>query len=69
MSLLLVFLFISLIQLVSHGDFRTFINGIIIFNLITFLLTAMPFTYPRWFGSLGGHPSDGLQLLRLLRET
>ncbi len=67
MSLLLTCIFSLIVQEVPQGNLRSVINGIIFFNLANFLVTAIPITYPRWFGPLGGHPSDGLQLLRLLK--
>lgn len=67
MSLLLVCISLIMVQDVPQGNLRSVINGITIFNLANFLFTGIPMNYPRWFGPLGGHPSDGLQLLRLLK--
>ena len=67
MSLLLVCLFVLLKQEVSQTNLRSVINGIIICNLAYFFVSTIPLPYPRWFGPLRGHPSDGLQLFRLLR--
>jgi hypothetical protein len=60
MSLLLVCISSIIVQDVPQGNLRYVINGIIIFNLVNFLFTAVPMTYPRWFGPLGGRPSYGL---------
>ncbi|MBU9719837.1 MULTISPECIES: hypothetical protein [Bacillaceae] len=68
MSLFLVILFFLLLQEVPQGELYRLIQGIVIFNAMNFLVTAIPMTYPRWLGSYAGHPSDGLQLLRLFRE-
>ncbi|WP_404469600.1 hypothetical protein [Sutcliffiella horikoshii] len=68
MSLLLVFIFGWIALLVPQGDLRSFFLGATFLNLSMFLFTILPMTYPRWMGSLYGHPSDGLQLLRLLRK-
>lgn len=68
MSLLLACLFILFMKVIYHTDFRPIINGIIIFNIAAFFTAALPIRYPRWFGPLSGHPSDGLQLLHLLKS-
>ncbi|MGD6778144.1 MULTISPECIES: hypothetical protein [Bacillaceae] len=68
MSLLLVFIFGLIALLVPQGDLRSFFLGATFLNLSMFFFTIIPMTYPRWMGSLHGHPSDGLQLLRLLRK-
>lgn len=68
MSLLLVCIFLLIKQEVSQEIIRSIINGIIFSNFITFLLSVIPISYPRWLGPLSGNPSDGLQLLRLFRS-
>ncbi|WP_257009712.1 hypothetical protein [Evansella halocellulosilytica] len=68
MSLLLVCLFGLLMAIAPQGDIRFALTGVTIFNLIQFFVTAIPMTYPHWMGAYKGHPSDGLQLLRLLRS-
>ncbi|ELZ17736.1 hypothetical protein C477_11012 [Haloterrigena salina JCM 13891] len=35
---------------------------------ISVLATAVPVTYPDWMPAYGGHPSDGKQAIRYLRE-
>ena len=67
MSLFLALSFGVFTFLLPHGDLRTFLFGIAIFNLIQFLATIIPVTYPRWMGPYNGHPSDGLLLLRILK--
>ncbi|RDW15126.1 hypothetical protein [Oceanobacillus chungangensis] len=67
-SLVLVFLFGIIGMFVPQGDFRSFMWGISIFNFFQVVVTLIPITYPHWMGSYNGHPSDGLQLLRLLRS-
>ncbi|GAA0467857.1 hypothetical protein [Alkalibacillus silvisoli] len=69
MSLILVCLSLLLILEVSYTGLVSILNGVLVYNLLQFLVTAIPMTYPRWFGVLGNHPSDGLQLLRLLRSN
>ncbi|WP_301107503.1 hypothetical protein [Sporosarcina sp.] len=68
MSLTLVFVFAGMAMSVSHGDFRSFFWGASIANLIQFVSTVIPVTYPRWMGSYAGHKSDGLQLWQLLKN-
>lgn len=68
MSLLLVLLFWLFASLVSQSELRQLINWTVTYNLIQFIITIIPITYPRWMGGYNGLPSDGLQLLRLLRE-
>lgn len=68
MSLLLVFLFGLIVILVPQGDVRSIFWGATIFCFIQFIVTIIPITYPRWWGGYSGHPSDGLQLLRLLKS-
>lgn len=67
MSLLLTLLCLSLTFITSHGDLRSLLWSTTILNFLQFLFTIVPITYPRWTG-YSGHPSDGLQLLRLLRN-
>lgn len=68
MSLLLVLLFGLLVSLISQSEVRQLMNWALMFNIIQFTGTIIPITYPRWMGGFSGLPSDGLQLLRLLRE-
>ncbi|WP_026906747.1 hypothetical protein [Paucisalibacillus globulus] len=68
MSLLLMVILGVVALLVTQGDLRSFLWSATIFNLLQFLVTIIPITYPRWMGAYYGHPSDGLQLLRLLRR-
>lgn len=68
-SLLLALLCGGLIMLVQQGEWRSFLLGVAIFNFIQFFVTVIPVTYPHWMGPYGGIPSDGLQIVRLLRQT
>ncbi len=68
MSLLLVFLFGMIAMYVPQGNLRSFFWGTTLFNLIQFIGTIIPVTYPRWMGIYHCHPSDGLLLLRLLKS-
>ncbi|WP_404428594.1 site-2 protease family protein [Sutcliffiella horikoshii] len=68
MSLFLVFLFAVVAIVVPPSNLHSFFRGASIFNLAMVVWTIIPITYPRWMGAYYGHPSDGLQLLRLLRK-
>lgn len=68
MSLLLVFLFGIIAMLIPQGDLHSFFVGTTIVYLFQFIATIIPITYPRWMGAFNGLPSDGLQLLRLLKS-
>ena len=37
------------------------------YQLVTFIATAIPIIYPKWWAGYGGHPSDGYQILRLMK--
>jgi hypothetical protein len=43
--------------------------GFTILNLFNFLNTIIPYHYPKWQGVQAGIPSDGLQLVQLLRQS
>lgn len=68
MSLLLALLFWFVSTFVSQGELLQLLQTTTICCSIPFIMTAMPMTYPSFAGGLKRFPSDGLQLLRLLRE-
>jgi hypothetical protein len=37
-------------------------------TLIAFLITAIPWYYPKWMGVMGGMSSDGLEVWRLIKQ-
>ena len=45
-----------------------FINRIALASLITFFLTAIPFTYPSFMKNLAGYQSDGRYILNVIKE-
>lgn len=53
---------------ISIGDLHSLLWATAILNLSQFIITIIPITYPRWMSGYSGNPSDGLQLLRLIRE-
>ncbi|MCM3711930.1 hypothetical protein [Sporosarcina luteola] len=68
MSLLLALLFGLLTLLGPRGDMQTLFWWITLVNFFQFAVTIIPMKYPRWMWGYSGHPSDGLQLLRLLKN-
>lgn len=68
MSLLMVIILGLVIPLVSFGDVQSLMSSTAFFCGVQFLVTAIPVRYPRWMGSYYGQPSDGLQILTLLKE-
>lgn len=51
---------------------NTILNNLFTFiayyNLFQFIVTAIPFKYPSWWGAYGGTTSDGCKVLTLLKE-
>jgi hypothetical protein len=63
----LLFTFISgILWLTSNGSDPW--TGLALINFISLLNTSLPRHYPKWQGVQGGLPSDGLQLMQLLRK-
>lgn len=54
---------------ISTGDIYSLLRATAMLNLFQFIITIIPITYPHWMPGYSGHPSDGLQLLRLIRES
>ncbi|WP_240455748.1 hypothetical protein [Virgibacillus sp. Bac332] len=52
---------------IQQNDLHALLWWTSICNFFQFIATITPVTYPRWMGAYYGHPSDGLQLLRLLK--
>jgi len=48
------------------GVLGSIMNGIAIISLFISITSALPFTYPAF---LGGRPSDGLQMLNLMKDS
>ncbi|WP_373836477.1 hypothetical protein [Jeotgalibaca arthritidis] len=57
-----------MLEFVPTGVGKTLLAGFAEVNLFLFVGTLTPFQLPQWFGEQFSFPSDGLQLLRLLRE-
>lgn len=53
---------------ISTGDLHSLLWATAMLNLLQFIITILPITYPRWMPGYSGYPSDGLQLLRLIRD-
>src|SRR5699024_2610108 len=67
MSLLLAHI-IGFITPVFDGELQSLFGLITTFNFIQFIVTIIPVTYPRWMGGYNGLPSDGLQLIKVLKD-
>lgn len=52
----------------THYGTKNFLNGVIYFNLLLFIFTSIPITYPKWWKPYAGHPSDGYQILTILNS-
>ncbi|WP_246202560.1 hypothetical protein [Virgibacillus doumboii] len=68
MSLLLALLFGVIALIVSQSELRSLLGWTATFNFIQFFATMIPVKYPRWMGGYNGLPSDGLQLLQVLKD-
>ncbi|HLR43223.1 MAG TPA: hypothetical protein VK067_08310 [Pseudogracilibacillus sp.] len=67
MSLILALL-CGIIALVFNGKLQTLFGWTSTFNFIQFLVTIIPIRYPQWMGGYSGLSSDGLQLLKILKD-
>jgi len=52
----------------THYGIKNFLNGMIYFNLILFIFTSIPIIYPNWWKPYAGYPSDGHQILTILKS-
>ena len=68
MSLLLAILFGLLTLFASQTGMHSLFWWTTMLFSLQFIGTIIPVTYPRWMGAIGGYPSDGLQLLRMLKD-
>lgn len=67
----LMSLFIFLIAVIASlllGEFHFPLKELALLNIVIFITSACPYTYPSWEGALAGMPSDGLRILRLARK-
>lgn len=68
-SLILAVLFGWLTFVTSHSYIQSLFWWATLFNSLQFIATMVPIKYPRWMGGYGGYQSDGLQLLRLIKDS
>jgi peptidoglycan/LPS O-acetylase OafA/YrhL len=66
----------SLLFAILFGSLDVFSDGAVPFldifatgNLIAFLITVLPWHYPKWMGVMGGIPSDVLSAWRLIKQS
>lgn len=68
-SLILVFSSLLVIYINNFkGETRSLIIGILIFNLVNFLITIIPVKYPSWYKPYAGMSSDGYKVLMAIRD-
>lgn len=68
MLLFLVLLFELFASFIHQNELSQLFVLAKVVCLSQFIFTMLPITYPRWMGGLGGLPSDGLQLLQVLKS-
>ena len=68
MSLLLTVVFGYLSFFEYEVMLRQLFGWTAIYNVIQFFVTIIPIKYPRWMGAYHGFPSDGLQLIQVLKD-
>lgn len=66
---LFVSLILTLILFYFHvdGSLNSLITGAAIFNFFQFMWTIIPMKYPAWMKAYAGMPSDGYQVLQVLK--
>jgi hypothetical protein len=53
---------------IANNALNNLFTFIAYYNLFQFIITAIPFKYPSWWGAYGGTTSDGYKVLTLLKE-
>lgn len=53
----------------DYAGIHYFFNGLFYWNTFQFLATAFPLIYPNWYKPYAGLPSDGYQMLSLLKKN
>lgn len=67
-SLLATILFGLLMGGVPPGIMHDVFQAMMIVNMVIFLTSAIPFTYPKWWDpQLGGSPTDGLKIWKIVK--
>ena len=51
----------------THYGTKNFLNGVFYANLSMFIFTSIPIIYPNWLKHYAGRPSDGYQILTILK--
>ena len=65
---LLLFIAVYLISAdLTHYGTKNFLNGVFYANLSLFIFTSIPIIYPSWLKPYAGRPSDGYQILTILK--
>jgi hypothetical protein len=67
---LIIAIFLYLLSInVKHNIVSQILYGSAGYNLIQFIITIIPITYPTWWGEYRGHKSDGYKALLLIKNT
>jgi hypothetical protein len=53
---------------VINNRIESFLQAIAIYNYLSFLWTIIPMTYPSWMKAYRGMPSDGLRIVKALKN-
>ncbi|WP_083225252.1 MULTISPECIES: hypothetical protein [Lysinibacillus] len=53
----------------AYAGIHYFFNSLFYLNTFQFLATAVPLIYPKWYKPYAGLPSDGYQMLSLLKKN
>jgi hypothetical protein len=62
-----IMLYTLLFLNISNPNINNIIQASAVFNFFQFLFTIIPIRYPNWFKPYGGKPSDGYQILSILK--
>ncbi len=68
MSLLLSILFYLISIYITQPEIGMFVEGVSLYNMLTFLLTIIPIKYPKWSGPYKGFPSDGYRIYMAVKK-
>jgi hypothetical protein len=67
---LIIALFLYLLSInVKHNIVSHILYSSAGYNLIQFIITFIPITYPKWWGDYSGQTSDGYKALQLIKNN
>ncbi|WP_186579447.1 site-2 protease family protein [Aquibacillus kalidii] len=60
---------LAMLLVLNQSSFgHSLLQSIMTFFLVQFAVTFIPMKYPNWMGAYGGTPSDGYQVLAMIRN-